>query len=236
MLRTARAVAAKDLRIERRSKVALTQVLPFALVVVVLFAFALDPSTSLRAATPGLFWVAVLLVLLLAVQRSFAVEVTDGAFDAVRLAELDPAGVFLGKAGALAVQLLGVEAAMAVAVLVFYDPTARAADVTPFHVSVGAIMLFVAAAVAATTGLVATGTLYGALAAGSRVRDTLLPLLVFPVVAPVLIGATRATEATLGIGKTTLSDGWPAVGLLAVFAAVAVATGVLAFGPLLEEA
>ena len=84
----------------------------------------------------------------------------------------------------------------------------------------------------ATIGLAAAGTLYGALAAGLRVRETLLPLLLLPVVAPVLLAATRASEAALG---GTTGDGWPWVRLLAVFAVIYVAFGVVAFGPLLEE-
>ena len=67
-------------------------------------------------------------------------------------------------------------------------------------------------------GLAAVGTLYGGLAAGVTGRETLLPLLLLPVVAPVLIGATRAVEAALGTGGTAVVDGWPWVGLLAVFA------------------
>ena len=86
---------------------------------------------------------------------------------------------------------------------------------------------------AATVGLAAAGTVYGALAAGLRVRETLLPLLVLPVVAPVLLGATQAWEAALG---QRADDGWQWVGLLSVFAAVYVTLGVLAFGPLLEDA
>jgi len=68
---------------------------------------------------------------------------------------------------------------------------------------------------------------------GLRVRETLLPLLLLPVVAPVLIGATRAFEAALTVSS---SQGWPWTGLLAVFAAIYTVLGVLAFGSLLEEA
>ena len=73
--REAMLVAGKDLRIEARSRVTLYQVLPFGLIVVLLFAFALDPSRGVLArVAPGLFWVAVLLAALLAVSRSFQVE------------------------------------------------------------------------------------------------------------------------------------------------------------------
>jgi heme exporter protein B len=111
-------------------------------------------------------------------------------------------------------------------VLVLYDASLRAEG----------IVLFVTTCLVTTAGLAATGTLYGALAAGLAVRDTLLPLLLLPVVAPVLIGATRATEAALGTGGAVTSDGWPWVGLLGVFALAYTALGLVAYGSLLEEA
>jgi heme exporter protein B len=203
------------------------QIVPVAVLVLILFAFALDPARgTLRRATPGLFWVAVLLVLLLAVLRAFAVEQADGARDVLRLADLEPAGIFLGKAAALAVELLAVEAVLLLGVLVLYDVSLPAS---------GALLL-VATCVTATAGLTAVGTLYGGLAAGLKVRETLLPLLVLPVAAPVLIGATTAFEAALDIGSRSLSQGWAWVGLLTVFGLAYSAVGLVAFGPLLEEA
>jgi heme exporter protein B len=99
----------------------------------------------------------------------------------------------------------------------------------------GGTVLLVTTLVPATAGLAFVGTLYGGLAAGAAGRETLLPLLVFPVVAPVLIGATRATEAALGAGGTVTSEGWPWVALLGVFALLFGVGGTFAFGPLIEE-
>jgi heme exporter protein B len=214
-------VAAKDLRLELRSRVAMNQVLPFALLVLVLFAFALDPDRGLlEKATPGLYWVAVLFSGLLALQRSFAVESADGNRDALRLSGLDPAGIFLGKVLAVSVQLLVLEALLLAGVAVFYST------------HLGGWPLLLATVVVATAGIAAAGTLYGVVAAGLRVRETLLPLLLLPVLAPVLIGSTRAFEAALA---GTPSEGWPWVGLMGVFAVLYVVAGVLGFGPLMEE-
>src|SRR3954470_21630110 len=103
-------MAGKDLRIELRSRVATNQVAPFALLVLILFAFALDPDRGvLSRAAAGLFWVAVLFCALLAIQRAFAVEATDGARDNLRLSGLDPAGIFVGKASAIAAELAVLE-------------------------------------------------------------------------------------------------------------------------------
>jgi heme exporter protein B len=215
-------VAGKDLRLELRSRVALNQVVPFALLVLVLFAFALDPDRGLlEKATPGLYWVAVLFSGLLALQRSFSVESADGNRDMLRLSGLDPAGIYLGKVLAVSVQLLVLEVLLAVGVAVLYTT----------HLAGWALL--VATVVVATAGIAAAGTLYGVVAAGLRVRETLLPLLLLPVLAPVLIGSTRAFEAALA---GTPADGWPWVGLMGVFAVLYIVAGVFGFGPLLEEA
>jgi heme exporter protein B len=221
ILTEARLVLAKDLRIEARARVGLAQILPFGILVLLLFAFALDPHRGLLpTVAPGLFWIAVLLASILAVSRSFAVESEHNARDGLRLSGLDGAAVFLGKAGAIIIELLALEALLLVGTFVLYD------------VSVRGMVAIVPAAVAATCGIAATGTVYGILAAGLRMRETLVPLLVLPITAPVMLGATRAFEAALG-GNT--SDAWPWVQLLVVFAAIYTTVGVLAFGPLLEE-
>ena len=225
MFRDARLVAGKDLRLEGRSRVALHQVAPFAILVLLLFAFALDPDRGfLRRATPGLFWVAVLFCSLLAVQRAFAVEAADGNHDALRLSGLDPGGIFLGKLAAIGLQVLAVEVLLAIGVGVLYNGFA--------DIAVGGWLLALVTCLPATAGIAAAGTLYGVLASGLRVRETLLPVLLLPVLAPVLIGATRAFEAALS-GATT--DGWPWLGLLTVFALIYIVAGVFAFGALLEE-
>lgn len=221
MWHDARLVAGKDLRLEVRSGVAVNQLAPFALLVLVLFAFALDPDRGVLArATPGLYWIAVLFSAVIAVERTFSLESADGVRDGLRLAGLEPGGVFLGKFGALAVQLLALEVVLGVGVVLFYDR------------SLGGWPLLVATLVTATAAIAAAGTLYGVLASGLRVRETLLPLLLLPALAPVLIAATRAVEAALdGVS----SEGWPWCSLLAVFAIVYLAIGTLAFGPLMEE-
>jgi heme exporter protein B len=223
--RTARLVAAKDLRVERRSRVVVNQVLPFAALVMVLFAFALDNDTVLQRTAPGLVWLGTIFSLLIVVQRAFAVETADGALDALRVAGVSPAGIFLGKSMSLAVQLLALEVLMLLLAIVLYDSSVD---------GLGAVLL-VTTLIPATTGLAFVGTLYGGLAAGARGRETLLPLLLFPVVAPVLIGATRATEAAFGAGGAATDEGWPWVGMLLVFTALFGVGGTLAFGALVED-
>ena len=214
-------VAAKDLRLEWRTRVGLGQVLPFAVLVLVLFGFALDPDRGvLDAATPGLFWVTVLFVSVLATQRAYATESAEGVRDALRLTSLAPAGVFLGKALAIAVQLVAAELVLGVGVVVLYG-----ADPAGWGLLVGT-------ALPATAGIAAAGSLYGVLAVGLRVRETIVPLLVLPVLAPVLLAATRAFEAAL---DGTPADGWPWAGLLTLFAVAYLVAGAGLYGVLLEE-
>jgi heme exporter protein B len=222
VIRDAVLVAGKDLRLEMRSKVGLAQVLPFAVLVLLLFAFALDPDRGvLQRATPGLFWVAVLFSAVLALQRSFGVEAEDGVLDALRLSGLAPAGIFLGKVAALAIQLTVLEAVLALGVLVFYDT------------ELTGVGLLVPVAVTATVGIAAAGAVYGALAARLRSRDTLLPMLLLPLLAPVLISATRGFEIGL---EGEAGGGWSWVALLGVFAVVYLTLGSFLFRPLLEDA
>lgn len=225
IVRTARLIAAKDLRVELRSRVVVNQVLPFAALVMVLFAFALDSESALQRTAPGLIWLGTIFSLLIVVQRSFAIETADGALDALRVAGVNPAGIFVGKSLALALQLLVLELLLVVLSVILYATTLDLA---------GAVLL-VTTLVPATLGLAFVGTLYGGLAAGAKGRETLLPLLLFPVVAPVLIGATRATEAALGVSGAATGEGWPWVGLLVIFATLFGVGGTLAFGPLIEE-
>jgi heme exporter protein B len=220
MLRDALLVAGKDLRIELRSRVALWQLLPFAVLALMLFAFALGPGPDvLRKSAPGLLWLAVLFCTVLATQRSFAIESGEGTRDGLRLSGIDPAGVFLGKAAAVGLQLIVLQAVLWAGIALLFD------------VRVQTVWLAVVASLLATVGLASAGVLYGALSAGLRVRETLLPLLVLPIVAPVLLAGSRAwTAAAAGSVATGVS--W--LRILGPVAAVYLVVGVVLYGPLQE--
>lgn len=223
--RAARHVATKDLLVEWRSRVVANQVLPFAVLVMVMFAFALDSDAVLQRVAPGLIWLATIFSVLFLVARSYAIETADGALDAMRSAGVEPMGIFLGKTAALAVQLLVLEALLVGAAVVLYR-----ADL-----GLSGMVLLVTTGLVATVGLASVGTLYGGLAAGIKGRETLLPLLVLPVVAPVLIGATRATESAFRTNGIEVSEGWPWLALLTVFAVLFCVVGAVAYGPLIDE-
>lgn len=224
MLRDAWLIATKDLQVELRGRVTTNQVAPFSILVLVLFGFALDPQMQiLQAATPGLFWVAVLLSMLLTVQRAFAVESADGVSDRMLLSGLNPAGVFLGKTLAIGVQLLVLEALLLAGVAILYSS----------HLN--SFGLIAVTCLVASVGLAAAGAVYGALVGGVRGRETLLPLLLLPVVSPVLIGATTSFQAAFDTAAIETGEGWRWVALLGVFAVIYLAAGIFSYGPLLEE-
>src|SRR5580692_8493321 len=222
MWRDALLVAGKDLRIEARARVALWQVVPFAVLVLVLLAFAIGPDqSSLRHAAPGIFWVALLFSTVLAIQRSVAIESGEGTRDGLRLSGIDPAGIFLGKAAAVALQLLLLQLVLWAGVTFLFD------------VRVHTVWLAVVACLLATVGLACAGVLYGALSAGLRVRDTLLPLLVLPVLAPVLLAGSKIWQAALS-GNASSGTQW--LKILVPFAVIYFVVGIVLYGPLQEAA
>ncbi len=230
MARDAWLMAVKDLKIELTSRVVASQILPFGLLFLILFGLAISPDlrvvgdgsrSVLAEVAPGLFWLAVLLSALMALTRAFAVEAEDGNLDALRLAGIDPSGVFIGKALAVTVQLLLIEIVLGIgAVVVFGAPLDDP-------------VLLVVTVIVATFAIALAGTLYAGLASGLRSRDTLVPLLVLPVLAPVLLGATLATRDALFADPAV--PGWPWAMMLAVFSLLYLGVGMLAFGSLLEE-
>ena len=221
MIRDAWLVAKKDLLIEIRSRIIINQIAPYTLLIIVLFGFALDADTeTLRDTGPGLFWVSTLLVAILAVQRSVDIEISDSALDRLLLSGISPASIYIGKTIALYVQLIILEVGLFIVMLVLFD------------MSVDNYPLIVASTILTTLAISSSGTRYGVIASGLGVRETLLPVLFLPVLAPAVIGATRAYGDAFG---RVNADGWAWLGLLSVIAIVYTLIGMLTYGKLLQE-
>ena len=219
MFRTALLVAGKDLRIERRSRVLLWQVVPFGVMALLLCGLALGPARAAHSsAAPGLFYLVVLLVALLMVTRSHALEATPGTRASVATLGLDPAGVFLGKSLALAVELwLTSVVLVAGSVVVLHTALRGTLDATP--------------SIVVTLGAIAcAGTLYGALTSGNDAPATLLPVLSLPAFAPLLIAGERSFSAALHGGA--LWEWWV---ISSVALAGYLALGILLYGVLEES-
>jgi heme exporter protein B len=223
-MRQAVAVARKDLLIEIRARLLLVRVAPFALLVLVLFAVALDSEPLILRAAAGLVWLTMLFSVLLLVQRAYDVETEDDALEVLLTSTVEPTQLFFGKLLAAFVQLLVLSVLLVCGAVVLYGAT----------VTAGHLVLLVTTVTFAAWGLASVGTLYGAVVANMNGRDSLLALLALPVLTPVLIGASRATEAAFGSQTIDTASGWAWVALLAVFALVFSAAGAAAFGALME--
>jgi heme exporter protein B len=220
--RIAWAIAAKDLRVERRGRAALSAVLPFATTVLLSFGLALGPGRLLLVQTaPGLLWLAGLLAALDLFSRSYQAEAEGGCLEGLLLSPVDRGAIYLGKATAVAVQvgvLFAVTAALTGALFGL-----------PLGTFPGLLLLTAALGI---VGLAALGSLFGLLTALGRTRQAALPVLVLPLATPVLIAAIRATTL-LTQGTTEQVAGW--LGVLAAFDATFLATGYLVYGHLLEN-
>lgn len=221
-LQAAGAIAVKDLRTEVRSRTAVSTVLPFAVTMLLAFGFALGPDRLLLArVAAGLLWLAALFASVELCHRSYQNEAVNGALEGLLLSPVDKGAVFLGKAAAAFVQLFALLVlTMGIVVVLFGLPVGPAPG------------LLLLTAVLGIAGMSTLGSLLGLLAVRSRTRQAALPVLVLPLVSPVIIAATNATDE-LTHGAASGVGGW--LGLLVAFDAAFLAAGYLVFGHLLED-
>ena len=215
----------KDLRIEHRSREGLLTTVFFALSCVLVFSFALVRNgTPAPDAGPAVLWVAVALSGTLAMARTFERERSAGTLAAILVSPAPRPAVFLGKWIALMALLFAVEAILLPLVALFFQ--------MPIGGQPWAILALLAAG---TAGYAAIGTLFAAMLARTRTRDVLLPLLLYPMSVPIIIGGVRGTAAALADpyvpGQVSL---W--LSLLICFDAVFVTLALWTFGTLMIEA
>jgi heme exporter protein B len=177
----------KELRTELRARELLNATIMFGLVVVVLFSYAFDPTVAeSRRYGPGLLWIAFLFAGSLMLHPSFAREQTNDTLAALRMAPISSFAILLGK---MLANFIFMSLAEIVLVPVF---------AVLYNVSLAGVVGRLAAVLSlGTLGLVVTGTVFSAISAHARMRELLLPLLLFPIVAPLLIAAVEATAALL---------------------------------------
>ena len=187
-------VAAKDLRSEFRTKEAINASLSFALVILVMFSFAFDPTgPQIREMSGGLLWLAFTFAGALILNRSFARELPNDCMDALVASPVSGAALFLGKALANAVLLLIVESVALPVFGVLYNITW-----TTHFWSLALVVVL------ATWGITVVGTIFSALTVNLRLRELMLPMLVYPAIVPAMMAAMQLT--------TTLISGDPLAG------------------------
>jgi heme exporter protein B len=179
------AVARKELRAELRANESFSTMAAFGLLAVVVFGLAFDlrvPSASMVA--PGVLWVVILFTGVLGLNRAFGAEVDRGSLAALLLAPVDRSAIYFGKLLAHLVFLLATEAIILPAILIIFD-----VNLFQPWILVGLVL--------GTLGYVSVGTLFGALTASSRARETMLPILLLPVMVPVFVAGVGLTANVL---------------------------------------
>jgi len=182
------AILGKDLRAELRTLQSLPAMALFAVTTFVIFRFALDRTSLSGSLAAGVLWATLLFAAVLGINRLFVAEREEGGFDAIRLAPIDRSVLFAAKATALLVYLLALEL-VTVPVFAFF-----------FLDSAAGLLPLLAVLILADLGLAATGTLISSMAVNSRARDLLVPLVLLPLVVPLMIAASGATEPILSLG------------------------------------
>ena len=221
--RIALAIARKDAVAEVRGRHAVVSTLFFSGVVLLLFGFALGPdSARLAAAAPGLLWLALVFAAILAVNRLHLLETEDGALEQLALYPIPRRAIYAGKAlGGFAVMLvLGLLVLGAVGILFAVDVWA-------------AVVPLVTTVVLGAVGIAAVGTFYAGVTVRLRAREVMLPLLMLPVLAPLLLAAVKATSAALAGDPFGELGAW--LQLLGAFDVIMVVAGLATYGYLLEE-
>jgi heme exporter protein B len=191
-------IAAKDWRIEGRARDVLTATIFFAGLVVMILAFAFGPETTrLREAAPGVLWVAIAFASILAASRAFASEAEDGALEALLLYPVPHELIYLGK-------LLSNIGLMLMLALLVVPLTVVLYDVKVGE-RLGLLLLTVFLGV---IGFSIISTFQSSLTVNLRARESLLPVLIFPLVVPVVIGAVKATTLIVTGGSGVEIWGW----------------------------
>ncbi len=220
-MRAVGAVAWKDLAAELRSRELLSAMLVFALLVILIFNFALELDIKTRrSVTSGVLWATFIFAGTLGLNRSMAVEKDRGCLDGLLLAPVDRAAIYFGKSiSNLAFMLI-----LEIIVLPIYS---LLYNVSLFDWRLLGVVLL------GSVGYTAVGTLLAAMSVQTRTRDVLLPILLFPVVIPIAIAAVKASGGIL--------QGWPQaeimpwINLLLVYDVIFIAIAFMVFDYVVEE-
>ncbi len=195
--------------------------LVFALLVILIFNFALELDAKTRATvTSGVLWVTFAFAGTLGLNRSMATEKDRGCLDGLLLAPVDRSAIYFGKAVGNLIFMFIVEAIVLPVYSILYNANL-------FNPGLLLIILL------GSVGYVVVGTLLSSMAVQTRTREVLLPILLFPVVIPVLIAAVKASSGFLQ--AVDMSDIWPWINLLIVYDVIFTAIAFMTFDYIVEE-
>ena len=222
-LRKISAIVWKDIVAELRTKEMFSAMFVFAVLVIVVFNFAFDLRVSgqrVREVAPGALWVAFTFAGILGLNRAFASEKDGGCLEGLLLAPVDHTAIYFGKMISTALFMVIVEALMLPVFTAFFG-------VNLFDLRLVFIVLL------GTLGFAGVGTILSAMTAQTRAREVLLPILLLPVAAPVLIAAVKATSGILdGLTMAEISTWWQ---LLMAFGILFPAVAFMTFDFIVKE-
>lgn len=220
-LRTMMAIIWKDISAELRSRELLSAMLVFALLVILIFNFALQLNITTRSTvTSGVLWVTFAFAGTLGLNRSMAIEKDRGCLDGLLLAPVDRSAIFFGKALGNLLFMLVVEAIVLPVYSLLYN----------INLFQPGLLLVIGLG---SIGYVVVGTLLSSMAVQTRTRDILLPILLFPLVIPVLLSAVKASSGYLQGAE--MAEIWPSLNLLIVYNVVFTALAFMFFDYVVEE-
>lgn len=215
------AVVWKDIAAELRSRELLSAMLVFALLVILIFNFALELDAKTRSTvTAGVLWVTFAFAGQLGLNRSMAMEKDRGCLDGLLLAPVDRSAIYFGKAISNLIFMLIVEIIVLPVYSILYN-------INLFNPGLILVILL------GSVGYVAVGTLLSSMAVQTRTRDILLPILLFPVIVPVMIASVKASAGFLqGI---EIAEIMPWLNLLIVYDVIFTAVAFMVFDYIVEE-
>lgn len=223
MLASIWAVFRKDLLIELRTKDSINAMLFFGVVVLVIFNFALESiRDTIRSAVPGVLWVAFAFSGTLGLNRMFASEKENSCLQGLLMAPVDRGIIYLGKMLSATVFMLATEIVIFVLSLVFFNLTVW--EEVPYLI----LVFFIG-----TLGFTAVGTVLSAVSVNTKMREVLLPLILFPVVLPILVNAVEATSIILNTADYRVLK--LPLTIMAVFTVVFATLSYLLFEYVLED-
>jgi heme exporter protein B len=215
------AIAWKDLAAELRSRELLSAMLVFAMLVILIFNFALELDVKTRATiTSGVLWVTFAFAGTLGLNRSMAVEKDRGCLDGLLLAPVDRSAIYFGKVISNLAFMLIVEAIVLPVYSILYNTNLLSLGL------IGVILL-------GSIGYVGVGTLLSSMAVQTRTRDVMLPILLFPVIVPVLVAAVKASSGFLQ--ALPMDEILPWLNLLVVYDVIFIAVAFMVFDYVVEE-
>ncbi len=199
MIRTISLILRKDILVELRTREVIATMVLFSVLVVVIFAFAFNmDETRARLVAPGIVWVTVLFAGTLGLGRIFDREREHGCMTALLLAPAGPEAVYLAKALGVFLFTVLSEVVAIPLILIFVG----------VQLPLSGLLTFCAGVFLGTLGMVLVGTLFGAMLATARLRDLLLPIVVYPVVVPVIIAGVEVVEVALAGGAPSDAIAW----------------------------